>query len=116
MKRKIIGNTVGMGLPKPNLMQTDPSKGDYVKGKTEFIKQVNGGATDEQIAAAVDKYLTENPPSGGVNFETDTSLTLEDGVLSVKTANAATKDDARPITSGAVYEEFSKAVALLKTI
>ena len=30
---KIIGNTVGMGLPKPNLMQTDPSKGDYVAGK-----------------------------------------------------------------------------------
>lgn len=38
---KIIGNTVGMGLPKPNLMQTDPSKGDYVKGKEEFLKDPN---------------------------------------------------------------------------
>ena len=33
---KIFGNTVGTTLPKPNLMQTDPKKGDYVKGKDEF--------------------------------------------------------------------------------
>lgn len=33
---KIIGSTVGMGLPKPNLMQTDPTKGDYVHGREEF--------------------------------------------------------------------------------
>ena len=44
---KIIGNTVGMGLPKPNLMQTDPSKGDYVKGKSEFLKQVGGGTSSD---------------------------------------------------------------------
>ena len=36
---KIIGNTVGTSLPKPNMMQTDPSKGDYVKGKEEFVQQ-----------------------------------------------------------------------------
>lgn len=36
---KIVGNTVGMGLPKPNLMQTDPQKGDFVNGKEEFLKQ-----------------------------------------------------------------------------
>lgn len=35
---KIIGNTVGMGLPKPNLMQTDETKGDYIKGKEEFLQ------------------------------------------------------------------------------
>ena len=51
MSRKIIGVTVGSPLPKPNLMQNDPYKGDYVKGKEEFLKQVNHGATDEQIAA-----------------------------------------------------------------
>ena len=33
---KIIGNTVGMGLPKPNMMQSDPSKGDYVKNRTHW--------------------------------------------------------------------------------
>lgn len=35
---KIVGNTVGMGLPKPNLMQDDPTKGDYVRGRGEFLK------------------------------------------------------------------------------
>lgn len=34
--RKIVGVTVGMGLPKPDLRQTDPKKGDYVKGKEDF--------------------------------------------------------------------------------
>ena len=30
---KIIGYTVGTTLPKSNLAQTDPKKGDYVKNK-----------------------------------------------------------------------------------
>lgn len=46
---KIIGNTVGMGLPKPNLMQTDPTKGDYVKGKEQFLEQVGGGGINATI-------------------------------------------------------------------
>lgn len=33
MSKKIIGITVGSPLPKPNLKQNDPAKGDYVKGK-----------------------------------------------------------------------------------
>lgn len=45
--KKIIGGTVGMGLPKPDLRQTDPRKGDYVRGK-------------EEIAKIVDDYLKEN--------------------------------------------------------
>lgn len=39
MSGKIIGATVGMGLPKPNLMQDNPLKGDYVKGRAEFIAE-----------------------------------------------------------------------------
>lgn len=71
MSRKIIGVTVGSPLPKPNLMQTDPSKGDYVKGKEEFLKQVNSGnvdlagyATEEYVqeyAQPKGEYLTEVP-------------------------------------------------------
>ena len=43
---RIIGYTVGMGLPKPNLMQTDPSKGDYVHGKEEFAKKFAGASLE----------------------------------------------------------------------
>lgn len=39
MSRRIIGVTVGSPLPKPNLMQNDPSKVDYVKGKEAFLQQ-----------------------------------------------------------------------------
>ena len=42
---KIVGNTVGTTMPKPNLMQTDPRKGDYVKGKEEFAEQLGGGGS-----------------------------------------------------------------------
>lgn len=49
---KIIGNTVGMGLPKPNLMQTNPKKGDYVKGKDEFLES---GALPTAINAALEQ-------------------------------------------------------------
>ncbi len=63
MSRKIIGITVGSPLPKPNLMQTDPSKGDYVKGKEEFIQNLGGTAVDDVLAAiptVTDVTVTEN--------------------------------------------------------
>lgn len=44
---KIIGNTVGTPLPKPDLRQTNPKKGDYVFGSEEIVKTVNGIAPDE---------------------------------------------------------------------
>lgn len=53
---------------------------------------------------------------GGVNFETDETLKLENGILSVNTANAATEADQRPITAQGVYNEFAVINALLKTI
>lgn len=37
MNRKIIGVTVGSSLPKPNFDQTDPRKGDYIRGDRAFI-------------------------------------------------------------------------------
>lgn len=38
MSRKIIGVTVGTQLPKPNFHQTDPTKGDYIKGDRSFLE------------------------------------------------------------------------------
>lgn len=54
MSRKIIGITVGSPLPKPNLEQTDPNKGDYVKGKDIIPTKVSQLENDA-------KYLTEVP-------------------------------------------------------
>lgn len=72
----------------------------------------------EQLQAQIDDLKHNGVPGTGegVNFKPDETLTLKDGVLSVNTVNQIIKDDPRPVTSGAVYEEFSKAVALLNTI
>lgn len=91
---KIVGNTVGMGLPKPNLMQTDPTKGDYIRGKEEFLAQI----------------------PNGVDFETDKTLTLKDGVLSVNTTDQMEQDNTLPITSAGVYATVGNIEVLLKTI
>lgn len=104
-----------------------PKPADYVYTETEIasyealekrVEEIEkNGVSSEKIAAAVETYLKENPDSVGMQFEVDEeTLSLEDDMLSVKTASIVIKDDPRPITSGAVYEEFSKAIALLGTI
>lgn len=64
MKRKIIGATVGSPLPKPNLMQNDPKKGDYVKGKEEFLEQIAtpdpGGNTGTGVTAEQVEQIDKN--------------------------------------------------------
>ena len=49
-------------------------------------------------------------------FETDASLTLKDGVLSVNTTNDAEKDNTLPMTSAGVYTQVGNIEVLLKTI
>lgn len=47
---KIVGNTVGTNLPKPNLLQDDPTKGDYIKGKNKFPGHIPpGGKTGQYL-------------------------------------------------------------------
>lgn len=89
MSQKIIGVTVGSPLPKPNLTQKDPRKGDYVYGKEEFVET----------------YL-----------KTDKTLTLKDGVLSVNTTDQMEQDNTLPITSAGVFATVGNIEALLKTI
>lgn len=52
----------------------------------------------------------------GVYFETDATLSLENGVLSVNTADAPERDNTLPITSAAVFESVGNINALLETI
>ena len=53
---------------------------------------------------------------GGVYFETDETLTLKDGILSVNTADVVEEDNTLPVTSAAVYETVGNINALLATI
>ena len=53
---------------------------------------------------------------GGVSYEIGPGLKVEDGVLSVDTADAVEEDNTKPITSAAVYTELGGVEALLANI
>lgn len=99
---------------------------DYVYTETEVLSYESlkerideierNGVSDEQIATAVEKYLDENPIDTGVQFETDDTLKLENGVLSVNTTNDMEQDNTLPMTSAGVYAAVGNIEAILKTI
>lgn len=96
---KIIGNTVGMGLPKPNLMQNDPTKGDYVLGKEEFLAQAGSGQNPPYIAS-------DTPPENTDVLWLDTS---DDTGERIELTDAQMQDivgavlDALPKWTGGAY-------------
>lgn len=53
---------------------------------------------------------------GGVNFEVGDKLSLVDGILNVKTADAVSEDNTLPVTSAAVHSTVGNIEILLKTI
>ena len=107
-------------------VQSRQKPSDYVYTETEvqsyqaLTKRLDeieaNGVSDEQVEKAVTKYLDENPIDTGVNFTTDKTLKLEDGVLSVNTAEAVEKDNTLPITSAAVHTTVGNIEILLGTI
>lgn len=79
---------------------------------TGVVKSVNGKTPDENGNVEI-----TIPDSGGnVDFRTDDTLSLKDGVLSVNTTNEMEKDNTLPITSAGVYATVGNIEALLKTI
>lgn len=70
---------------------------------------------DRQEIAELAAKLIE-VPGGNVEFETDATLKLENGILSVNTTNNMEQDNTLPITSAGVYATVGNIEALLKTI
>lgn len=107
-------------------VQARQKPSDYVYTETEvqsyqaLTKRLDeieaNGVSDEQVEKAVNRYLEENPIDVGVNFTTDETLTLHDGILSVNTADTMEQDNTLPITSAAVFAEVGNINALLETI
>lgn len=106
-------------LTSPAMMQAIFTQGpmivnDYVftveEMETMYIFTARKGSEVQTIR------LPKAGSGGGVDFVTDETLILENGLLRVNTTDSATENDARPITSQGVYNEFSVINALLKTI
>lgn len=81
MKRKVIGATAGTPLPKPNLAQTNPHKGDFVHGKDEFLQE----KLNPEIEAALKKakesgdFKGDPGPEGPQGPKGDTGATGPQG-------------------------------------
>jgi hypothetical protein len=83
-----------------------------VKEKLQPVTSVNGIKADENGNVEIQG----GGSGGGVDFKTDSTLKLENGILSVNTANQMEQDNTLPITSAAVYNTVGNIEALLKTI
>lgn len=84
--------------------------------KDEVLDEIGSGVSPEDVTKAVYEYLKENPVESGVSFETDATLSLKNGVLSVNTTNDTEADNTLPITSAGVFATVGNIEALLKTI
>lgn len=71
----------------------------------------------QQILARLNEIETGGGTGGGgVDFVTDKTLTLKNGVLSVNTAKVVEKDNTLPVTSAAVHTVVGNIEVLLSTI
>ena len=94
-----------------------PPTPDLYAQLLERIAEAGAGTLDPAVVAkAIEDYLKENPPSGGVNFKPDHTLTLKDGILSVNTTDQMEQDNTLPITSAGVFATVGNSEVLLKTI
>lgn len=92
----------------------DAESGKYVDSGVSAVPDAE--VSPEDIEKAVSEYLEKNPPSGGKQFETDNTLILKGGVLSVNTTDQMEQDNTLPMTSAGVYATVGNIEALLKTI
>lgn len=80
---KIVGNTVGTTLPKPNLDQTDPTKGDYILGDRSFTKGDKGDKGDPG----------DRGPQGNPGIQGEPGPAGADGKTPVKGTDYYTEED-----------------------
>ena len=97
MSRVIYGVTVGTTMSP-----------ERIRKRIKPVTSVNGIKADENGNVEVD--------IGGADFETDETLTIKNGILSVNTTNQMEQYNTLPITSAGVFAIVGNIEALLKTI
>lgn len=121
MSRKIIGVTVGTTLPKPNFDQTDPNKGDFIKGDRSFlnaVKTVNGVTPDDNgnVAVMSDVTLTQSGQAADAKVVGDSLLNkvdVDDTIAEEEIdaiCGAAIDPDGNIVNAGRITEEEIDAI------
>lgn len=84
---------------------------------TDYAPEEKNDAMTQPVGKDANGKLWTAPVSGGnVDFKTDETLTLKDGILSVNTTDQMAQDNTLPITSAGVYTIVGNIEVLLKTI
>ena len=104
----------------------DQTSLEEIKERLDYLESIQD---PDAIKNAVDDYLEQNPPSGGITeipiatqdtiggIKIGDNLRIsEDGVLSVETATAVEADNTLPVTSAAVNTTVGNIEILLTTI
>lgn len=104
----------------------DQTSLEEIKEKLDYLESIQD---PDAIKNAVENYLEQNPPSGGITeipiathdtiggIKIGNNLRIsDDGVLSVETTDAAEQDNTLPITSAAVYTAVGNIEVRLSTI
>ena len=97
----------------------DPNSWAYLlqELKKMFIAKEPGKVLSSNDYTDEDKAKVDGITGGGtVGFTTDDTLTLEDGVLSVNTADDVEADNTLPITSAAVHTTVGNIETILSLI
>lgn len=112
-------------LLKPNTLSGNLGSANPLSGSFGNVN-ISSGATDHDALKGRDKPdqhpigaitgLQEALDNAGMKFETDETLSLKDGVLSVNTAKEPDPDNTLPITSAAVAQTVGNIEILLSTI
>ena len=96
---EIWGNTVGMGLPKPNMMQSDPARGDYVFGKADFLNQLPVTVSDDGYTEITGLRQIESINVVRVGQEISVTTTMQGDVTYTDTITL--DDNGRPVSINA---------------
>lgn len=126
---KIIGYTVGTTLPKPNLKQTDPTKGDYVKGKEildeKYIKVDEQELTDEQkaqvrtnvdaVSMAEAEALTDGVAY--IDVEDNENVDVPDSdVSNIVVDSALSTSSANPVQNKVITEKINEITSDIEAL
>ena len=77
MSRKIIGVTVGTTLPKPDFLQEDHTKGDFIKNKPDFnglkskVDEVSELVGDVSVSEQINNAVEQKSQVQIITWEDD---------------------------------------------
>ena len=112
---EVVGNGTS-DTERSNIHTLDWDGNAWFAGDVYIGSESGINMDDGSKKLATEEYVNKALSGGNVDFQTDETLTLKNGILSVNTTNDMEQDNTLPITSAGVFATVGNIEALLKTI